>query len=145
MKLIAERFGNDAAHNTHTFLNAVPQRATFNSGIWLDLENLSAAWAQRFGAVWIITGPILVDSTPSGWIGEPDKGGMQVAFPEALYKIVVKDSADPDVPDVLAFIYPQIGPGYTAKPYRHMSYITSVDEIEELTGLDFLTVVPDAV
>jgi len=69
---------------------------------------------------------------------------MKVAIPEALFKIVVKESDDPHKPDVLAFIYPQIGPGYTSEPYRHERYLTSVDVIEELTGLDFLTELPDS-
>lgn len=45
MKLIAEEMGHDAAHNTHTMLNAVPQRKAFNKGIWLEMEYLTAAWA----------------------------------------------------------------------------------------------------
>lgn len=51
MKFIAERMGHDAAANTHTFLNAVPQRATFNKGIWLDLEYITSAWADKYGSV----------------------------------------------------------------------------------------------
>ncbi|XPS86627.1 putative DNA/RNA non-specific endonuclease [Desulfosarcina variabilis str. Montpellier] len=143
MKLIAERLGNDAGHNTHTFLNAVPQRNRFNGGIWLDLEYLTAAWAQKYGSVWVITGPIVIDEMPSGYIGETEKNEMPVAIPDALFKIVVKNSDNEGVPDVLAFIYPQIGPGYTLKPYRHERYLTSVDEIETLTGLDFLTSLSD--
>lgn len=38
MKYHAERISPEAARNTHTMLNAVPQRAEFNSGIWQDLE-----------------------------------------------------------------------------------------------------------
>ena len=40
---------------------------------------------------------------------------------------------------LLAFRYPQLGPGYfgPSKDYRHERFLTTVDEIEELTGLDF--------
>lgn len=137
MKLHAERLGSDAAWNTHTFFNAVPQRQNFNAGIWLDLEDLTAAWAQRFGAVWIITGPIFVDKSPFAYIGEP--GEFPVAIPEVLFKIVIKEGAIEDEPDVLAFIYPQIGPGYLSKPYDHTRYLTTIDEIQALTGIDFMT------
>ena len=65
--------------------------------------------------------------------------------PDALFKIVIKDSEEPDTPDVLAFIYPQVGPGYTAKEYFHENYLTSVDEIEALTGLEFLTDLPEEI
>ena len=145
MKLIAARMGGDAEHNTHTLLNAVPQRNRFNGGIWLDLEYLTGAWAQRFGSVWVVTGPVVIDGKPSGFIGEQGKGEFQVAIPEALFKIVVKKSESSDIPDVLAFLYPQVGPGYSREPYQHEKYLTSVDEIEALTGLNFLAALPDNV
>ncbi|MCH8151446.1 MAG: hypothetical protein IH830_03620 [Planctomycetes bacterium] len=47
-------------------------------------------------------------------------------------------------PDVLAFLVPHIAtvPG----PERRIeTHLTSVDQIEELTGLDFLTNLPDHV
>ena len=140
MKLIAERLGNDAAWNTHITLNAVPQWGTFNRGIWLDLEYLTAAWAQRYGQVWVITGPVFLEDTASNFIG--DAGELAVAVPEALFKIVVKENGT-DIPDVLAFLYPQIGPGYVSRQYDHTRFLTSVDEIEAMTGLDFLTDLDD--
>lgn len=142
MKFLAERLGDDAQWNTHTFYNAVPQRQSFNAGIWLDLENWTGAWAQHFGSVWVVTGPIFVDRHAYAHLG--DAGEFPVAIPEALFKIVIKESADANRPDVLAFIYPQIGPGYSVKPFNHNRYSTTVDEIEVLTGVDFLMSLPDA-
>ena len=142
MKLIAERLGNDAAWNTHTTMNAVPQWKKFNRGIWLDLEKLTAAWAQRYGQVWVITGPVFLEDTASNFIG--DAGEPEVAVPEALFKIVVKENGT-DTPDVLAFLYPQIGPGYLSRDYDHRKFLTSVDELEMMTGLDFLTGLEDPI
>lgn len=141
MKLLAERLGDDAQWNSHTFYNSVPQRQSFNAGIWLDLEDWTGAWAQHFGAVWVVTGPIFVDRHAYAHLG--DAGEFPVAIPEALFKIVIKDSGVPERPDILAFIYPQIGPGYSTKPYNHSRYLASVDEIEQLTGIDFLMSLPD--
>jgi len=45
-KLIAFRLGADADWNTHITLNACPQKSTLNQGIWLDLENRTAQWAD---------------------------------------------------------------------------------------------------
>lgn len=70
MKLHAERLGDAAAWNTHTFYNAVPQRQLFNAGIWQDLEDYTAAWAQHYGDVWVITGPIFADKSPIVYLGE---------------------------------------------------------------------------
>jgi endonuclease G len=145
MKLIVERLGEDAAWNTHTVLNAVPQRSKFNSNIWLDLELLTGAWAQRYGAVWIVTGPVVIDRKPSGNIG--DEGEFHVVIPDALFKIVARDVDGRDWPDVIAFIYPQLGPGFDSKrgAFPHHYYLTSVDNIEALTGLDFFTALDEAV
>ena len=77
MKLIAERLGNDAAWNTHTTLNAVLQWGKFNRGIWLDLECLTAAWAQRYEQVWVITVPVFMEDAASNFIG--DAGELEVA------------------------------------------------------------------
>ena len=147
MRFLAARMGVDAAWNTHTLLNAVPQRRSFNSGIWLDLENLTGAWAQRYGAVWIMTGPIVIDQYPSGYIGEPERDEVEVAIPEALFKIVVRetDEAAEQPFDVLAFIYPQVSAGYTQRNFDHTRFLTSVDEIEALTELDFFTNLPEPV
>lgn len=76
------------------------------------------------------------------WIG--DAGEVPVAVPDALFKIVVKESGSPDQPDVLAFIFP-----HTDKPDDDWpaleTYLVSVDDIEEATGLDFLTILTDPV
>jgi endonuclease G, mitochondrial len=142
MKMHAERLGADAGWNTHTFFNAVPQRQRFNGGIWLDLEDLTAAWAQHYGAVWVITGPIFADKAPHAFVGQQSE--FPVAIPDALFKIVVKEGSSPTHPDVLAFIYPQAGAGfYEGKPFDHIRYTSSVDEIEKLTGIDFFQALPD--
>lgn len=143
MKQHAWRLGAAADWNTHTVLNAVPQREYFNSGIWLDLENKTAEWADAYGAVWIITGPIFKNKKPSRTLGED--GEIKIAIPDALFKIVVKESNDPDRPDVLAFTYPQVCEDCKSQksPFDHRKYLTSVKTIEAQTGLDFFTTLSD--
>lgn len=144
MKQHAERLGADAGWNTHTMLNAVPQRDEFNSGIWLDLEIKTAEWADLYGSVWIITGPVFYDGKPRSWLGEI--GEIPAAIPDALFKVVVKDSRERERPDVLGFIYPQEGPGYKkGSQYQHTLYMATVDSVERLTGLNFLTALPDSI
>lgn len=147
MKLLVERLDQDAAYNTHTVLNAIPQRPKFNRGIWKNLEYLTGAWAQKYGKVWVIQGPVFYEGETLAWIG--DDGERKVAVPDAAFKIVIRNkteeernnavSQDKDAPEVLAFLYPQLGPGYfgPSKDYRHARFLTSIDEIERLTGLDF--------
>lgn len=58
MKTHAARLGANADWNTHTVVNAVPQFQAHNTGPWLKLENKTAEWADGYGVVWIITGPV---------------------------------------------------------------------------------------
>jgi endonuclease G len=122
----------------------VPQREHFNSGIWLDLEKKTAAWADTYGAVWIIAGPIFKNKKPSRWLGE--NGELKIAIPDALFKIVIKESDDNNRPDVLAFVYPQECEDCKSQkgPFDHRKYLTSVKNIEAQTGLNFFTTLPDA-
>lgn len=138
-KIHAWRLGAAADWNTHTVLNAVPQRQFFNAGIWKDLENKTAAWADEFGVVWIIDGPIFNNHKPSRWLGE--KGEVKAAIPDALFKIVIKKSEKPHRPDVLAFVYSQECDDCKSQrgPFDQRKYLTSVHHIEVLTGLDFFT------
>lgn len=143
MKEHAWRLGANADWNTHTVLNAVPQRGSFNSGIWLSLENKTADWADKYGVVWIVTGPIIENKKPKAWLGEKTKKEMLIAIPDALFKIVVRMPSGSMKPEVLAFRFPQTHPKYNEAVYDLKFFLTTVDQIEKETGLDFLTILPD--
>lgn len=67
-----------------------------------------------------------------------------MVIPDAFFKIMVREMGG--IPEALAFIYPQEGIGYKKRGgYDHTPYLTSVDIIEALTGLDFLSIVPDEI
>jgi len=142
-KFIAWRLGANADWNTHTMLNAVPQRHGFNAGIWLDLEEKTAEWADTYNQVWVIAGPVFKDFKPRKWIGEISKGELPVAIPDGLFKIVIKNSEVSGEIDTLAFYYPHDEEGYSKGPYDHSKYLKSIDWIEKQTGLDFLTALDD--
>ena len=143
-KLLAARISLDADRRTHTVLNAVPQFRRFNQQIWRDLENHTGAWAQAYGRIWVVQGPVFYSETGpenARWIGDEDKGERPVAVPDALFKIVVRDSNSPGAVESLAFLYPQLGPRYYAQrsAFEHERFLTTIAEIENLTGLDFPT------
>ncbi len=144
MKTHAWRLEADADWNTHTVLNACPQIQRMNNGAWKGLEQKTDKWADKYDVVWIICGPIIFNNrTPSVWIG--DLGEVKVAVPDAFFKIVVKDALNGGL-DVLAFILPMYGgDDYGSSKADLTPYLTSVDTIEALTGLDFLTNVNDDV
>ena len=63
-KLLAARVSEAAEWNTHTVLNAVPQRRRFNQHIWKNLEAWTGAWTQVFGEIWVIQGPVFGEHAP---------------------------------------------------------------------------------
>jgi endonuclease G len=130
----ASRLGERAYWNVHTVLNVCPQKKKLNMGIWKDLDQKTLEWADEYGSVWVMTGPIVFNNKPSLWLGK--NGEVSVAVPDAFFKILVREVGG--YPEVLAFIYPQEGIAYKrTKGYDHTPYLTSVDVIEALTGLDF--------
>jgi endonuclease G, mitochondrial len=139
MKHHAFRLGANADWNTHTMLNACPQRAKLNQGIWLDLEKKCAKWADMHDSVWIITGPVVYGLKPSQYLGQRELDEVMVAIPDAFFKIVIREVEGAD-PAVLALIYPQRGRNYKHPgEYDHTPFLTNVRAIEYFTGLTFLT------
>jgi endonuclease G, mitochondrial len=139
-KFTAFRMGANADWNTHTILNACPQSAILNRGIWLDLEDKVDEWAENYGRVWVICGPIFWNRTPTKWLGE--EGEVLIAIPDAFFKIIATDY-NTEL-KVIAFIYPQFDDNYSSKgPFNHMNYLASVNKIESLTGLDFFVALSD--
>jgi DNA/RNA endonuclease G (NUC1) len=134
-KVHAWRLGADADWNTHTFYNAVPQNTRMNGGIWLDLENLTAEWADRYGEIWIIAGPVFYGDAPSAWLGQPDE--IPAAIPDALFKIVIRELPEGGL-ETLAFLYVNQDIPKTGRSYDHSQAMTSIDFLEWLTGADFL-------
>lgn len=150
-KNIANRLGKDADYNTHTVLNACPQYQWFNNRIWKDMERLVENYADEFGKIWVICGPIFHDKTPQMWLGEKEKNEKMVAVPDAFYKIIIRKDSNATLLDVMAFIYPHAIPQSdnrkvsSKKGYPHKKFLVSVDEIEQLTGLNFFTTLSDSV
>ncbi len=150
MKFLAERVGHEAACNTHFFWNAVPQAAMLNQGPWLDLEFWTGAAANKYGSVWVVTGPIYDLGKPLRWIG--GGGEIPVAVPDALFKIIIRETEN-NVPEVLSFIFPNHSDYNACRvqengrfgAYDHTQYMTTLQDIQDQTGLEFLTNLPEGV
>lgn len=129
---IATRYGKAAQAQTFLTSNICPQRAGLNQGPWRDLEfRISELWPDCYGEVWVITGAITTSSgrrLPSG-----------INIPTAFYQIVV--AQEQTRLRVFAVYIPQ---NIRRRAYVR-STLVSIDEIEKMTGLDFLADLPDAV
>jgi DNA/RNA endonuclease G (NUC1) len=131
-KNIAERISANAARETHTLLNAVPQLQWQNNGIWKDLEEQCETWADERGEIWVVCGPVFFAKSPSIWFGQNDE--VRAAVPDALFKIVAWEESGKV--RATAYLMPHMLPQKNAK---FTDYETSVDEIEAVTSLDFFT------
>lgn len=107
--------------------NMTPQVPSFNRGIWRALEFKIQRWAKERKMIHVITGPIFAESI------RRTIGPNHVAVPTHFYKILVSGES-PDKLDSIAFIIPNAGQAISEIP----GFITTIDEIERLTGFNFL-------
>ncbi len=119
--------------------NMAPQIGVgFNRNIWRSLETAVRGWVQERARLTIITGPVFAIEDNS--VSYEVIGENNVAVPTHFYKIVV-DNNDPDNVQALAFMMPN--ENLSGENYR--DYLTTIDDIEEATGIDFLSALPVAV
>jgi endonuclease G, mitochondrial len=142
-KYLAERLGHDAAWFTHNVVNAIPQLHRFNADPWLTLECYTGAWANKYGEVWVVAGPIFKTGRPIVWLrSDANKKALPVAIPVAAFKIVARKQGD--TWEVLSFVYPQNHKSYAKGPFDPGKWFKSVADIEQLTGEHFLSGLPNA-
>jgi endonuclease G, mitochondrial len=129
--VIATHYGAQAQRETFQMSNIIPQKHALNAGPWKQLEQrIATSYPGRFGEVWVLAGPVFGP--------KPEKLRRRVALPEACYMIIV-DENDGRV-RAAAFIFPEDTPADAPLG----NYLTTIDEIERRTGLDFLAELPDA-
>lgn len=128
---IATRYGEAAQLETFLMSNIVPQDPDLNQGPWRILEQTISDYAQDHEEIWVVTGPLYDE--------DPDYIGPLIEVPDAFYKIVVDET--PAGLRILAFNFPQ-EVGRRDDPEQ---FLTTVDAIEEVSGLDFLSGLPDEV
>lgn len=120
------RWSDEAMWDTFHFTNCCPQNQALNAGQWSTLEEKVRAWADKFGSVSVVTGPIVGDNI-NGTIGE-----SRVVVPDAFFKAIC--SGD----QAIAFVM------YNRKKNENMQKCAmSVDSLEELTGYDFFSDLED--
>ncbi len=126
---IASQYGKDAQLETFLMSNIVPQSPDLNRKIWQKLEKLELEYAKNFETIWVITGPVFDEHLQ--YIKN------QVEVPDALFKILFDEQKG--TVRAMAFLVPQSVTGQD----RIDKFLTSIDEIEKLTGLDFLAPLSD--
>lgn len=118
-------FANTPYWNDVNYLsNVVARSNSLNQGAWYGLEWSIRNLANRGSEVFMLAGPVYGDAETAAQL-PTDK---QHRVPDAFYKIVMTPEGDWS-----AFVFGQEEPVHR----HHCELRTSVEEIENLTGLDF--------
>lgn len=123
----------DATAMRETFLlsNICPQNHLLNKNGWNDLEIQCRKWAQHYGSIYIVCGPIFHTGT------HKTIGKNKVAVPDAFFKVVMRFG---DRPAAIAFIYKN------EDGSRSMDdYVNTLAQVERITGIRFRVNLPDVV
>lgn len=125
------KWNEDAMQESFYMSNICPQDHNLNKGDWNDLENKTREWARRYGKAYIVCGPIY-------WEGETIKriGKRQVAVPHAFFKAILVYKRG--TPIAMGFYFKN-QPGHQDLE----NYLISIDDLEQLTHLDFFSILPD--
>lgn len=103
--------------------NISPQLSEFNRGVWKRLEEKVRYWVGNHDSILVVSGPVLKD--PLTTIGE-----NKVVVPRAFFKTLVAFKGEQVMG--IAFLVPH---AFSHKSLY--SFATSIDVVEELTGIDF--------
>ena len=126
--------GYDRGHMAPSFYmsNICPQVGNLNRGDWNDLEELCRDWADKYGRIYIACGPIFDSKSPKRI------GGHKVAVPDRFFKVILIYNRKN--PIALGFIFKNI-----ARSQDLEKYMVTVDSVENVTGMDFFSKLPDEV
>lgn len=120
------KWSRQAMIETFYYTNCCPQNQSLNSGQWNTLEKKVREWANRYGSVTIVTGP-LVWNNEYGAIGN-----NKVVVPDAFFKAILAGG------QTIAFVM------YNHNNNENMQKCAmSVDDLETISGIDFFSELDD--
>ncbi len=120
-----------AMEQSFLMTNICPQDHKLNIGDWNNLETQCRQWAEQYGDIYIVCGPILYKGQ------HKTIGQHKVVVPEAFFKVILRMGKEPQA---IGFIYRN-----NDKRHPWGDYVNSVDEVERITGFDFFPSLPDNV
>ncbi|HDM8138913.1 TPA: DNA/RNA non-specific endonuclease [Vibrio harveyi] len=122
-------FTRESMKQSFLMSNMSPQLPGFNRVGWRVLEEHVRDLANEYNELYVVTGPI--------YQGNEETIGNGVVIPSAFYKVIL----DPSFDEAIAFIVPH----RDVSSSELANFITTVDEVERQTGLDFFAQTPDSI
>ena len=120
-------FTRESMKQSFLMSNMSPQLPGFNRVGWRVLEEHVRDLANEYNELYVVTGPI--------YQGNEGTIGNGVMIPSAFYKVIL----DPSFDEAIAFIVPH----RDVSSSELANFITTIDEVERQTGLDFFAQTPD--
>lgn len=117
-----------AMYETFLYTNICPQDARLNSGDWNEIEIQCRRWAQKYGDIYIVCGPVLYNKVYR------TIGHNQVVVPDAFFKVVVCLNG---APKGIAFLCRNEG-----ENHKIADYVTTISQVEQITGINFFPSLP---
>jgi len=121
----------EAMRESNKLTNICPQHASLNTGLWNVIEHDCRKWAKKYGSVYIVCGPILLNKE------HETIGRNKVVVPEAFFKVILRMNPQPAA---IGFVV-RNNDGKKKKD----QFINTVDDIERITGIDFFPALPDSI
>ncbi|MCW5886432.1 MAG: DNA/RNA non-specific endonuclease, partial [Candidatus Kapabacteria bacterium] len=129
---------------TFRMSNIIPQLPELNQQTWLRMEEYIEKLAlDSLKEMYIFAGPVYAKDKPYTFYND------KVAIPDSCYKIVVvlpygsKKDAVNEHTEVIACMFPNNAPD--VKNHHWTTYKTTIDHIEQSTGIDFLWEIPKSI
>jgi endonuclease G len=120
------RWNAKALGESYYYSNMSPQLAEFNRGTWSDIESLLRKYIfDNKTDLYVVTGGVLEDDLPV-----LERSINKITIPRQYYKVAL----DPVNNKGIAFLVPNI-----KELGEPREYITSISEIEKVTGIKFFS------
>lgn len=113
--------------------NICPQNPNLNRGDWNDLEEMARDWANKYDSIHIACGPIFGDCFDA--IGTE----RRIVVPQFFFKVFLRQKPNGEWTSI-GFVMPNTE---TSKPI--MTYMMTIDEIEQMAEIDFFYQLPDEI
>ena len=120
-----------AMRESNLLTNICPQDRSLNSGLWNKIEQDCRKWAKKYGDIYIVCGPVLLNRK------HETIGANRVVVPEAFFKVVLCLQGKPKA---IGFIVRN-----NDGTKRRNQFVNTVDEVERITGIDFFPGLPDSI
>lgn len=127
------KWSMEAMHDCFYMTNMCPQSPSLNSGAWRKLETKCREWANEEGCIYIVCGPIYDKGKKHEEIGIDHR----IMVPERFFKAVL--SLNKGKEWAAGFVYDNSDRSQSMK-----KAVKTVDEVEEMTGMDLFYQLDDA-